>query len=79
MDSPSKAKTASTTSKSKKRYVKPELTKISPSTAKVILQAKADCLAMTFAVPVRAREPEDWAARLRPHASLDDPHLAWMG
>ena len=41
MDSPSKAKTASTTSKSKKRYVKPELTKISPSTAKVILQAKA--------------------------------------
>jgi len=43
MDSPSKAKTASTASKSqsKKRYVKPELTKISPSTAKAILQAKA--------------------------------------
>src|SRR2546422_11136488 len=42
MDSPSKAKTASSAkSKPKKRYVKPELKKIPPSTAKAILEEKA--------------------------------------
>ena len=40
MDSPSKAKTGPK-SKPKKRYVKPELTKISPSTAEALLRRKA--------------------------------------
>ena len=42
MDLPSKAKTASSAkSKPKKRYVKPELKRIPPSTAKAILEEKA--------------------------------------